>query len=400
MTKRDVGSTPFILAAMTCMSLGSCRESPQVAPLPPPSVDVARPVVRDVTEWDEFTGRLAAIDTVEIRPRVSGYLESVHFREGQFVKKGDLLFVIDPRPFRAVLSASEAEVAGAMARLELAKNDQARAANLVQSRAISTEDFDRRSKAVVEAQAALDGARARLEQAKLDVEFTEVRAPVDGRASNFNITVGNLVSGGGAGVATLLTSIVSMNPIYCYFTGSEQEYLKYTRLAASGARPSSRDQPNPVRLALLDETEFMHYGHMDFVDNQIDELTGTIRARAIFDNPTGDLLPGMIVRIQLIGETKKDAVLIPDSAIGADQSNRVVSVVDDKNVVALRTVTTGRLIDGLRVITGGLTGDDWVIVNGLQRARPGAAVTPTRTTLSSQATTESTPGEPALNGAP
>jgi RND family efflux transporter MFP subunit len=402
MKKALVDSPRWCALAVGLAIVAGCREAPQASPPPPAAVDVARPIVRDVTEWDEFTGRLAAIDTVDVRPRVSGYLESVHFREGQFVKKGDLLFVIDPRPFRAVLSASEAEIAAAVARLELAKNDLARAENLVQSRAISTEDFDRRSKAVVEAQAVLDGSKARLEQARLDVEFTEVRAPVDGRASNVSITVGNLVSGGSTGQASLLTSIVSMDPIYCYFTGSEQEYLKYTRLATSGARPSSRDQPNPVRLALLDESEFIHQGHMDFVDNRIDELTGTIRARAVFENPNGDLLPGMFVRVQLIGETRTNAVLIPDAAIGADQSNRVVYVVNDQNIVALRTVETGRLIDGLRVITSGLAGDEWVIVSGVQRVRPGSEVTPTHLTLPTETGAEAAAPrtEPVVDGVP
>jgi RND family efflux transporter MFP subunit len=318
----------------------------------------------------------AAVDTVEVRPRVSGYLESVHFKEGQIVKKGDLLFVIDPRPFRAVLAAAEADVSGAQTRLELARNDLQRSQNLVGTGAVSTEDVDRRSKAATEAQATLDGARARLDEAKLNVEFTEVRAPVDGRTSNYVVTVGNLVNGGSAGEATLLTTLVSINPIYCYIDANEMEYLKYTRLATAGTRPSSRDVANPVRVALADETAFTHAGHMDFVDNRIDQLTGTMRGRAVLDNPDGTLVPGLFVKLRLIGETRPDAVLIPDEAIGTDQSNRVVYVLDDKNVAKLRTVLLGRLIDGLRVVRSGLAAGERIVVRGLQRVRPDSPVTP------------------------
>ncbi len=360
-----------------------CHRQPDAPPAAqPPEVDVATPIVRQVTEWDEFTGRLAAVDAVEIRPRVSGYLESVHFKEGQVVKKGDLLFVIDPRPFRNLLDAAQADVSAQQSRLALAQNDLQRSEGLVNTGAISAEDFDRRGKAVLEAQADLDNAKARLNQAKLDLEFTEVRAPVDGRTSNFAVTVGNLVIGsggalnGGGGEATLLTTIVSLDPIQCYFDASEQDFLKYTRLAQAGRRPSSRDTPNPVRIALADETEFHHEGHMDFVDNRIDEATGTMRGRAVLPNPDGTLVPGMFVRLRLLGETKPNTTLLPDQAIGTDQSNRVVYVVDEKNIVHLRVVTVGRLIDGLRVIHSGVADTDRIVVNGLQRARAGAAVTP------------------------
>ena len=367
---------------MVTAALG-CNRKPPAATPPPPEVDIATPVVREVTEWDEFTGRLAAVDTVEIRPRVSGYLESVHFKEGQIIKKGDLLFVIDPRPFQNLVTAAKADVDAAQTRLELARNDLQRSEGLVGSGAISTEDYDRRSKAVLEAQATLDSTNARLNQAKLDLEFTEIRAPIDGRTSNYAVTVGNLVTGGGGAVssgagsgATLLTTIVSLDPIHCYIDANEQEYLKYTRLAEAGRRPSSRDKPNPVRVALADETDFRHEGHMDFVDNRIDQFTGTMRGRAILDNPEGTLVPGLFVRLRLIGETKPNTILVPDHAIGTDQSNRIVYVVDDKNIVSLRIVTIGRLIDGMRVIRSGLAGTERIVVNGVQRARPGAAITP------------------------
>jgi RND family efflux transporter MFP subunit len=382
--------------------LGCDRKS--TAPTPPPEVDIAKPIVREITEWDEYTGRLAAIDTVEVRPRVSGYLDSVHFREGQIVKQGDLLFVIDPRPFRAVLAAAEADVRGAQTRLERARNDARRAENLVPGGAVSAEEFDRRSKTAAEAQNSLDAAKARLDQAKLDVEFTEVRAPIAGRTSNYVVTVGNLISGGssgGGGQSTLLTTIVSLNPIHCYIDASDQDYLKYTRLAASGSRPSSRDVANPVRVALPDETDFRHEGTMDFVDNRIDPLTGTIRGRAVLNNPDGLLVPGQFVRLRLIGETKPGAVLVPDEAIGTDQSNRIVYVVDDDNTVTLRTVTTGRLIDGLRVIRSGIDGSEKIVVRGLQRVRPGASVTPhmidLETATSSPAPTTPVESAPAIS---
>jgi len=378
MSRRSSNRIPRIIAACAlAVAAGSagCGESSAPAP-PPPEVDVALPIVREVTEWDEYTGRLSAIDSVDVRPRVSGYLESVHFKEGQLVKKGDLLFVIDPRPFRAVMAEAAADVRAAQTRLELARNDVQRIEELVPEGAVSAEEFDRRSKAAIEAQSTLDAARARLEEARLDVEFTEVRAPIAGRASNYAVTVGNLISGGSSGESTLLTTIVSLNPIYCYFDASEQDYLKYTRLAVSGKRPSSRDAANPVRVSLADETDFKHEGSMNFVDNRIDPSTGTIRGRAILNNPDGLLVPGQFVRLRLIGETRPGSVLVPDDALGTDQSNRVLYVVDDQNVVRLRTVTPGRLIDGLRVIRAGIDGSERIVVNGVQRVRPDAPVTP------------------------
>ena len=388
-----------VLGALAASSAG-CREATAPAP-PPPEVDIARPIVREITEWDEYTGRLAAIDTVEVRPRVSGYLESVHFKEGQIVKKGDLLFVIDPRPYRAALSSAQGQLASARASLSLAENDARRAERLVQQDVISRERFETQDTRLRTAAAVLETAKADVEQARLDLEFTEVRAPVDGRTSNYVVTVGNLVSGGssGGGQSTLLTTIVSLNPIHCYIDASEQDYLKYTRLAAAGSRPSSRDKANPVRVALGDETDFRHEGTMDFVDNRIDPLTATIRGRAVLDNPDGLLTPGQFVRLRLIGETKPGAVLVPDEAIGADQSNRIVYAIDDSNVVTLRTVTTGRLIDGLRVIRSGMDGSERIVVSGMQRVRPGASVTPHLIDLE-QATTAPAPAANVVGAAP
>lgn len=358
-------------SALLAAALLSCSRNAAAPAQKPPEVDVATPVVREVTEWNEYTGRLAAIDTVEIRPRVSGYLQSVNFKEGQVVKKGDLLFVIDPRPYRAALANAEGSLASAQANLVIAESDAKRAQGLVQKDVISRERFETQDAKKRNAVGRVDMAKAAVEQARLDLEYTEVRAPVTGRTSNWQVTVGNLVTSG-----SLLTTVVSLNPVQCYFDVSEQEYLQYTRLANSGARPSSRDVPNPVMVALVDEDEFKHPGHMDFVDNRIDPLTGTMRGRAVIDNPDGTLVPGMFVRIRLIGEKKAGAVLVPDEAIGTDQSRRLVYVVDEKNVVTTRNVTPGRLIDGLRVIRAGLTGADRIVVSGLQRVRPGVTIAP------------------------
>jgi RND family efflux transporter MFP subunit len=383
---------PGFAAALVATLVSCGRDASAPAPVAP-EVDVATPIVRELTEWNEYTGRLAAIDTVEVRPRVSGYLQSVHFKEGQVVKKGDLLFVIDPRPYQAALARAQGQLASAQANLVIAENDAKRAEGLIEKDVISRQRFETQDAHKRDASARVDTAKADVEEARLDLEYTEVRAPVDGRTSNWGVTIGNLVTGGpsGGGQATLLTTIVSLNPIDCYFDVSEQEYLQYTRLAASGIRPSSRDVPNPVMVALADEEAFKHPGHMDFVDNRIDPLTGTMRGRAVIDNSDGTLVPGMFVRIRLIGEKRPRAVLVPDEAIGTDQSRRLVYVVDDKNVVATRTVTPGRLIDGLRLVRDGLTGDEKIIVSGLQRVRPGATITPHTVDLGAAAANTSDP---------
>jgi multidrug efflux system membrane fusion protein len=338
---------------------------------------VAAPVVREVVEWDEYTGRLGAVESVDVRARVSGYLESIHFKDGEVVNKGDTLFVIDPRPFKASLAAAEGDALAFESRLALARNDLERANTLVQSKAISREDFDTRAKEADAAAASLQAAKARIESARLDVEFTEVRAPMGGRIGRHEVSVGNLVSGGTAN-STVLANIVTTDPLYCYFDVDEQAYLRYIRLIKSGQRESSRTHPTPVRVALLDETEFTHEGRMNFVDNQIDQLTGTLRGRAVLDNSDLALIPGVFVRLQMPGSAPFRAVLVPDRAIGADQSDRFVFVVDDKNVVRQKVISLGRIIDGLRVVRGGLDGSETVVVDGIGRVRVGQAVTPER----------------------
>lgn len=367
----------FIVLALLSPLLAGCTPDAAAhsATPPAPAVDVARPVVRDIVEWDEYTGRLAAKEAVEVRARVGGFVDSIHFTDGQLVQKGDLLFVIDPRPFKAVLAGADAEVKRQETRLELAKNELERGARLVRSNAISAEEHDARAKAVDEVSAALEGARAARERARLEVEFTEVRAPMAGRTSRHLVSIGNLVSGG-TNESTLLTTIVTLDPIHAYFDVDEQAFLRYARLAMTGERASSRDTPTPVQLALADDGDFRFDGHMDFVENELDPRSGTLRGRAIVDNKDTRLLPGVFVRLRLPGTGLYRAVLVPDAAVGTDQTERFVYVVDAQGVVAVRKVGLGRLVDGLRVIKTGLTGDETIVVRGVQRVRPGAAVTP------------------------
>ena len=365
----------LLLSPILACLLVACgaSESPQAPP--PPKVTVATPLQKSVTDWDEFTGRFAAVNSVDIRARVSGYLESVNFKEGGIVEKGDLLFVIDPRPYVAVLNEAQAALAQENARLVLASNDLERIKRLYGSKAVSEEALDARTQEKLEALAAVEAAKAKVASAQLDVEFTNIKAPIRGRISRALVTEGNLVSGGNEG-ATLLTTIVSLDPIHFYFTGNEQAYLRYLRLDRAGGRRSSHDVPNPVRLRLGDETEFTHEGHMDFLDNQIDTATGTVQGRAIFSNPDDILVPGMFAEIQLLGEGPYQALLIPDEAIGFDQSEQFVLVLDDENVVRRREVDTGRIEGGLRIVRRGLEPTDLVIIEGMQRARPGSPVIP------------------------
>ena len=329
-----------------------------------------------LTEWDEYTGRFEATDRVDVRARVDGYLDSIHFRDGAIVKPGDLLFVIDPRPYEAVLEGARADVVRAQTRVELATTDFTRGEALFAIRGISQEEFDRRTQARKEAEAALIVARAAERVAALNVEFTRVRAPIGGRISQKFVSVGNVISGGQAG-STLLTTIVAVDPIQFVFDASESDYLKYNRMNASGERRTSRDAPNPVRIRLLDEPSFTHVGKMDFVDNRVDPATGTIRGRALVPNPGGFLTPGQFGRLQLLGSGEFDALLVPDSAILSDQSRRFVWALGKDDIPEQRIVEPGNLERGLRIVRAGLQRDDRIVINGMQRVRPGARVTPT-----------------------
>ena len=362
----------FILAGLILL-LNGCKGQ-EAPPPPPPKVTVSQPVVRELIEWDEYTGRIEAVDSVEVRARVNGYLESIHFKDGQIVKKGDLLFVIDPRPYQAELDQTEAELKLAKARLELAKNDLARAKKLLSARAISEEEADTRASDERVAQATVEQSEAAIQATKLNVEYTQVTAPISGRISRKLVTEGNLINGGTGG--TLLTTIVSLDPIYCYAEADEQSFLKYTRLAQEGKRPSSRQVRNPAYLALADETGFPHKGYIDFVDNQLDPNTGTIRGRGIFPNPDLTLTPGLFARVRIPGSGKYKAILVPDEAIGSDQSERFVMIVNNENTAEPRKVELGPIVNGLRIIREGLKPEDWVIVKGVQSVRPGVKVDP------------------------
>jgi RND family efflux transporter MFP subunit len=338
-------------------------------------VTVRQPVVRDVVEWDEYTGRLEAVESVEVRARVSGYLQSVHFTAGATVQKGALLFVIDPRPYQAELNRAQATLAQAIAQHERTQKDLARAQQLIKARAVSQEEVDTRAADQRQAEEAVQAARAAVEAARLNVEFTQVKASISGRISRELVTVGNLINGGMAD-STLLTTIVLPKPIYGYFEVDERAYLKYTHLWRNGTRSGAGEGNISVALGLADETGFPHQGRLDFIDNRLDPNTGTMSGRAIFPNPELRLIPGLFARIRLPGSRKYKALLLPDEAIGSDQTHRFAFVVNAQNTVEYRQVDVGPIIDGLRVIRNGLRPEEWVIVNGVQRVRPGATVDP------------------------
>lgn len=342
---------------------------------PAANVTVARPTVKKITEWDEFTGRFVAVDSVEVRARVSGYLDSIAFTDGQIVKKGDLLFKIDPRPFEAALAAAQADLASAGAELQNAKSEHERGRRLLERAALSQEEADRRTRALRQAEAGWAAAKARVDQAALNLEFTEVRAPVAGRISDDFVSEGNLIVGGAQG-GTLLTTIVSLDPIYFEFTASEADYLKYVRLAGNGANAGLEGGESPVFAKLIDESEFTREGALSFVDNQLDPSTGTMRGRATFDNPDGVLAPGMFGRLKLSASSEYQAILIPDSAVQTDQNEKFVWVASSDNVAERRPIRPGPIVDGLRVVRSGLGADDRVIVSGGQFVAQGAPVSP------------------------
>lgn len=346
----------------------------------PMEVPVSPPVVRSIVEWDEYTGRFEAIRTVEVRARVSGYLTEINFKDGDIVQTGDLLFLIDPRPYAATLEQAEAQLEAAKARQSLAALDLSRGQRLVKNQTISQETFDERLQGKREADAAVAAAEAEVRTAALDREFAEVRAPINGRVSNNFVSVGNLISGGSTN-ATLLTTIVSLDPIHFVFDVSESAYLKYQRLDALGVRPSSRTAENTVFIKLNDETSFAHEGKMNFVDNRIDPNTGTLRGRAILANENGLFIPGLFARLRLAGSARYDAIMMPDEYISSDQSKKFVYVVDAENKVTYRPVVLGPLVDGLRVIRSGLSPEDLVVVGSLQRIRPAMVVAPKETTF-------------------
>ncbi|MFO7324092.1 MAG: efflux RND transporter periplasmic adaptor subunit [Pseudomonadota bacterium] len=358
---------------------------------------MATVIEREISEWDEYTGRLEAVETVEIRPQVSGYLQQVNFEEGREVKKGDVLFVIDPRPYQAEFDRAQAEAERARTAATLAEADLVRAEKLVATRAISQEEFDARKAALVSAQAAVKAAEAAVDVARLNLSYTRVTSPIDGRVGRAEVTVGNLVTGGLSGQATRLTTVVSMSPMYVYFEASERDYLKYMDLARSGQRALSREHANPVLLAVGNETDFRHQGYMDFVDNRVDAGTGTLMGRAVFPNPDRLLVPGMFARVRLLGTSKYAGTLVNDRAILTDQDRRYVLVVGEGDTLEYRAITTGPLVDGLRAVRSGLKGGERIVVNGLQRVRPGMVVRPRMVPMEGEATAAAEPA-PAAEG--
>jgi len=366
------------LLTLSALLIGSlftgCGKQAQ-PPTPLPVVSVTQPVVREVVEWDEYIGRLESPETVEVRARVSGYLDKVHFKEGKEVKKGDLLFTIDPRPYQAEFDHANAEYERAVSQTDLAKNDFERAKRLIATKAISEEDYDTKSKTYTAVQAAVRSAKATLDSAKLNLEFTQIHAPIDGRISRAVVTEGNLISSGVAGSgATLLTTIVSLNPLYLYGDADERSVLKYLHLRREGTRVSARDELIPAEMGLADEAGFPHKGYMDFVDNRIDPGTGTMRARGVFSNADHSLSPGFFGRIRIPGSGKYPALLIPDRALGSDQAQKFVYVVNAEKKVEFRPVKIGPMIDGLRVVKEGLKPGEQIVIEGLMRVRPGIVV--------------------------
>jgi RND family efflux transporter MFP subunit len=367
-------AVPVIAVAL--LSLAGCGQGQQHAGgPPPPSVTVSKPVERTVVDQDEYVGRFVAVDAVEIRSRVSGYLTEIHFTDGQMVKKGDLLFVIDHRPFQIALDQMRANLAQARANLAFTEADLARAQELVHNKTITEQTYDQRKQAKSVAEASVTAQEAMVHSAELDLnQYSELRAPLDGRIGDRRVSVGNLVTGGTASNTTLLATIVSVDPIRFEFTFDETSYLRYQRFAGTDTQMANGRGGVEVALKLLDEPDFRHTGRMDFVDNAIDRSSGTIRGRAVFPNPDGLFTPGMFGRVRVPGSPPYTSLLVPDAAIGTEQARKYVLVVDDGGVARQKYIVPGQLDNGMRVVKEGLTASDRVIVNGLMRARPGVKV--------------------------
>lgn len=365
---------PLLCAAIALSGCDGGQPSAKGTEPPPPQVTVAKPTQKLIADRDEYVGRFVAVDAVEVRARVSGYLDSIHFTDGQMIKKGDLLFTIDRRPFEIALAQAKASLAQAQANLAYAESDLARGNSLVRDSTITQQTYDQRTQAKRVAEASVAAQDAAIRQANLDLEFTELRAPVSGRIGDRRVSIGNLVTGG-TGTTTLLATIVSNDPMRFEFTFDEASYLRYTRASNDGGA-ANRGFSVLVKLRLIDEPTFTHEGKMDFVDNVIDRASGTIRGRAEFANPGGRFVPGMFARIEVPSGPPAEALLIPDVAVGTEQIRKFVLVIDGENVARQKYVTLGSASDGLRVVTTGLSPEDRVIVNGLMKARAGVKVAP------------------------
>jgi RND family efflux transporter MFP subunit len=388
-TPQSGGSARWILL---CLAIGivvfgggywyfhrpAAAPAPEAAAAPPPAlpVTVSKPLKTQVTEWDEFTGQFEAVDSVEIRARVSGYLDTIGFQDGQMVNKGDLLFVIDPRPFQITLNSAQSALNSANARLTLAKQQLERAQKLKQSDFTPQSTLDQRQQELLSSAADAQVAQAAINSAQLNLDFTHIMAPISGRIGAHQVSIGNLIDGGDTGNTTLLTTIVSLDPIRLVFDMSEADFLAYQRRAAEGKMLSKRDADIPVEGHLSDETEWTLKGKLDFVNNEVDRTAGTIRARAVFPNPDLLITPGQFGRIRIPGSEPHDAILIPDAAIVSDQSQKIVMTVAPDGTVVPKPIRPGPSYQGLRIVRSGLTGDETVIIDGLLRARPGAKVVP------------------------
>ncbi len=375
------------LAAVAIASaslLASCGEAQKQAAPPPPKVTVAKPIKRTIVDQDEYVGRFVPVDVVEIRARVSGYLDKLHFTDGQIVKQGDLLFTIDNRPYQNTLDQARANLETAKSNLAFTQSDLARGQQLVRERTISEQIYEQRAQAFRNAQASVAANEAMVRQAQLDLEYTELRAPIAGRIGDRRVTQGNLVTGGAGGNTSLLATIVSTDPIRFEFTFDEGALLRYQRLATGRGEVAGLGGI-PVRLKLLDETDFSHPGRVDFVDNVIDRASGTIRGRAQLSNADGLFTPGMFARVQVPASAPYQALMLPDAAIATEQARKFVYVIDQDNIARLRYVTLGQVVDDLRVIKDGLADGDRIVINGLMRVRQGQKVTPEEQPASPQA---------------
>jgi multidrug efflux system membrane fusion protein len=383
---------PLLLAAGIAVALVvagcSSHAAPTAAMPPPPEVSVAPVLMKNVRQWDDFTGRVAAVETVELRPRVTGYVDRVAYTEGQEVKKGDLLFVIDQRSYRAELARTQAELAKARSEAQLAQSQDARSQALLKAKAVSREESDTRQAAVAQANAAVRAAEAAVATAQLNLTFTEVRSPIAGRTGRASITAGNLAQAD----ATILTTVVSMDPMYVDFEGDEDAYLRYNDLARKGVRTETK---NAVRIGLANETGYPHQGTVDFIDNRIDSHTGTIHARAVLANPDHVLSPGLFARVQLEGSAEFKAMLVDDKAVLTDQDRKYVYVLGPDNKAVRKDIVTGRVVDGLRIVSSGLAPEDAVIVQGMQKVFfPGMPVQPKTVAMDASSSPTPAPGVP------
>jgi RND family efflux transporter MFP subunit len=378
----------IVLSAAAAIGLAGCDQgAPQAkaqtkAPPPAPSVSVSRPIQQEIIDWDEYTGRFDAVEFVEIRARVSGYLTEIAFTDGQDVTKGDKLFSIDARPFERALEQAQAELFAAKTKVESANLDVDRGRPLIEKKVISDKVFDDRMNLLREANAAVRVAEAKVRSAELDLSFAEIKAPIGGRISRTLVTAGNWISAGNVSGATLLTTIVSQNPVFLYFDVNENNYIKYKRLSERGVAGSASEIGASIQIALTDEKGFPHKATLNFLDNRLDQGTGTLRARALVQNDKGLFSPGMFARVRVAGSPAYSGLLLPESSIGTDQISRYVLVVAEDGTVERRNVTLGPYIDGrMRAVREGVRPDDWVITNGIQRARPGNKVMPKQVNL-------------------